>query len=81
MSGRTPPPSLRPGPSIADPVPVGIAARHDDRGAEDHIDPADLLPIGGYVGITCGVAAWYVAFAHVTNATFGRDLIRTWPLR
>jgi uncharacterized protein len=44
------------------------------------IDPADLLPIGGYVGITCGVAAWYVAFAHVTNATFGRDLVPTWPL-
>jgi hypothetical protein len=37
--------------------------------------------IGGYIGITCGVAAWYVAFAHVTNATFGRDLIPTWPLR
>ena len=45
------------------------------------INPADLLPIGGYVGITCGVAAWYVAFAHVTNASFGRELIPTWPLR
>ncbi|MGH3254538.1 MAG: acetate uptake transporter [Streptosporangiaceae bacterium] len=44
------------------------------------IDPSDLVPIGGYVGITCGVAAWYVAFAHVTNATFGRELIPTWPL-
>jgi uncharacterized protein len=44
------------------------------------IDKADLLPIGGYVGITCGVAAWYVAFAHVTNATFGRELIPTWSL-
>lgn len=45
------------------------------------IDPADLLPIAGYVGIACGVTAWYVAFAHVTNATFGRELIPTWPLR
>ena len=44
------------------------------------INPSDLLPIGGYVGITCGVAAWYVAFAHVTNATYGRELIPTWPL-
>jgi len=44
------------------------------------INPSDLLPIGGYIGITCGVAAWYVAFAHVTNATFGRELIPTWPL-
>ncbi len=39
-----------------------------------------LTNIGGYVGITCGVTAWYVAFAHVTNATFGRELIPTWPL-
>jgi succinate-acetate transporter protein len=45
------------------------------------IDKADLVPIGGYVGITCGVTAWYVAFAHVTNATFTRELIPTWPLR
>jgi len=45
------------------------------------IDPADLLPIAGYVGIACGVTAWYVAFAHVTNATFGRELIPTWSLK
>jgi len=44
------------------------------------IAASSLLPIGGYVGITCGVTAWYVAFAHVTNATFGRELIPTWPL-
>jgi uncharacterized protein len=49
--------------------------------AELGTDPSDLLPIGGYVGITCGVIAWYVAFAHVTNATFDRELIPTWPLR
>lgn len=48
--------------------------------AEFGINPADLQPIAGYVGITCGVTAWYVAFAHVTNATFGRELIPTWPL-
>jgi hypothetical protein len=33
--------------------------------------------IAGHVAIACAVAAWYVAFAHVTNATFGRDLITT----
>jgi uncharacterized protein len=48
--------------------------------AEFGINPSGLLPIGGYVGITCGVTAWYVAFAHVTNATFGKELIPTWPL-
>jgi succinate-acetate transporter protein len=41
---------------------------------------SSLLPIGGYVGIACGVSAWYVAFAHVTNASFGRELIPTLPL-
>ena len=48
--------------------------------AELGIATSSLLPIAGYVGITCGVTAWYVAFAHVTNATFGRELIPTWPL-
>jgi succinate-acetate transporter protein len=48
--------------------------------AELGIATASLLPIAGYVGITCGVTAWYVAFAHVTNATFGRELIPVWPL-
>jgi uncharacterized protein len=38
---------------------------------------SSLLPIAGYVGITCGVAACYVAFAHVFNATFGRELVPT----
>ncbi len=42
---------------------------------------SSLTNIGGYVGIACGVCAWYVAFSHVTNATFGRELIPTWPLR
>jgi succinate-acetate transporter protein len=35
--------------------------------------------IAGAVAITGAVAGWYVAFAHVTNATFGRDLISLWP--
>jgi succinate-acetate transporter protein len=48
--------------------------------AELSIATSTLLPIAGYVGITCGVTAWYVAFAHVTNATFRRELIPTWSL-
>jgi len=47
--------------------------------AEFAVAAAALQPIAGYIGITCGVTAWYVAFAHVTNATFGRELIPTWP--
>ena len=42
------------------------------------INPTDLLPIAGYVGIACGVTAWYVAFAH---ATFGRELFPVWALK
>lgn len=48
--------------------------------AELGIATSSLTRIGGYVGITCGVTAWYVAFAHVTNATYNRELIPTWPL-
>jgi succinate-acetate transporter protein len=48
--------------------------------AELGVATSSLLPIAGYVGITCGVSAWYVAFAHVVNATFGRDLVPTRPL-
>jgi len=39
-----------------------------------------VTPIAGYVGIACGVAGWYVAFAHVVNAVFSRDPVPTWPL-
>ena len=48
--------------------------------AELGVATSSLLPIAGYVGITCGVVAWYVAFAHVVNAAFSRDLVPTWPL-
>ena len=48
--------------------------------AELGVASSSLLPIGGYVGVTCGVIAWYVAFAHVTNATFGRQVIPIWSL-
>lgn len=48
--------------------------------AELGVATSTLLPIGGYVGIACGVTAWYVAFAHVVNATFAREVVPTWPL-
>lgn len=48
--------------------------------AELGVAAGTLLPIGGYVGITCAVTAWYVSFAHVTNATFKKDVVPTWPL-
>jgi hypothetical protein len=48
--------------------------------AELGVAKSSLLPVAGYVGIACGVIAWYVAFAHVVNASFRRDLVPTWPL-
>lgn len=48
--------------------------------AELGVATSSLQQIGGYVGIACGVTAWYVAFAHVVNAAFGRDLVPTRPL-
>lgn len=48
--------------------------------AELGVATSSLTQIGGYVGIACGVAAWYVAFSHVVNAAFGRDLVPTGPL-
>lgn len=35
---------------------------------------------GGALGIVCAVCAWYAAFAGVTNGTWGRTVIPTWPL-
>ena len=35
---------------------------------------------GGGLGILCAVCAWYAAFAGVTNGTWGRTVIPTWPL-
>jgi succinate-acetate transporter protein len=41
---------------------------------------SSLARIAGYVADTGVVAAWNVAFAHVSSATLGRDLIPAWPL-
>jgi uncharacterized protein len=35
---------------------------------------------GGYFGIATAVAAWYGAFAAVTNSTFGRVMLPVYPL-
>lgn len=40
----------------------------------------ELIHVGGYVGIATAVAAWYAAFAGVTNATFKRTVIPVGPL-
>jgi succinate-acetate transporter protein len=41
----------------------------------------DLIHAGGYLGIATALAALYAAAASVTNATFGRIVLPTKPLR
>ena len=36
--------------------------------------------IGGWLGLITAVLAWYASFAAVTNATWGRTVMPTWPL-
>ncbi len=35
--------------------------------------------LGGWLGLVTAVFAWYASFAGVTNATFGRTVLPTWP--
>jgi succinate-acetate transporter protein len=41
----------------------------------------DITKVGGYIGLATAIAAWYASFAEVTNATFGRVVMPTRPLR
>ena len=36
--------------------------------------------LGGYVGIVTAILAWYASFAGVTNSTFGRSILPTYPV-
>jgi succinate-acetate transporter protein len=37
--------------------------------------------VGGWLGLATAVVAWYASFAAVTNSTFGRTVLPTFPLR
>jgi uncharacterized protein len=41
----------------------------------------NVVKIGGWIGLATALAAWYASFAEVTNATFGRVVFPTMPLR
>ena len=40
-----------------------------------------IVKLGGWVGLATALVAWYASFAEVTNATFGRVVFPTVPLR
>jgi succinate-acetate transporter protein len=41
---------------------------------------ANVVKIGGWVGLATAAAAWYASFAAVTNSTFGRTILPVMPL-
>jgi succinate-acetate transporter protein len=41
---------------------------------------ANVVKIGGWVGLFTAAAAWYASFAGVTNSTFGRTVLPVRPL-
>jgi succinate-acetate transporter protein len=41
---------------------------------------ANVIKLGGWVGLATAVAAWYASFAAVTNSTFGRIVMPVRPL-
>jgi succinate-acetate transporter protein len=39
-----------------------------------------MTKVGGYLGLLTALLAWYASFAGVTNSTFKRTVVPTWPL-
>jgi uncharacterized protein len=42
---------------------------------------ADVIKLGGYVGLATAIVAWYASFAVVMNSTFGRTVLPVVPLK
>jgi succinate-acetate transporter protein len=43
-------------------------------------DASGMTKVGGYLGLLTAALAWYASFAVVTNSTFKRIVVPTWPL-
>jgi len=41
---------------------------------------ANMTKVGGWVGLATALVAWYASFAAVTNSTWKRIVLPTWPL-
>lgn len=39
-----------------------------------------IAKTGGWIGLVTALLAWYASFAVVTNSTWKRDVLPTWPL-
>lgn len=40
----------------------------------------NMTKVGGWIGLVCAITAWYTSFAGVTNATYKRTVLPTYPL-
>jgi succinate-acetate transporter protein len=43
-------------------------------------DKSGINHVGGWLGIITALLAWYASFAGVTNSTWGKTVMPTWPL-
>ncbi len=43
-------------------------------------DKSGITHVGGWLGLITAVLAWYASFAGVTNSTWGKTVMPTWPL-
>jgi len=43
-------------------------------------DSTSMTKVGGWVGLATALVAWYASFAAVTNATWKRTVLPTWPM-
>jgi succinate-acetate transporter protein len=50
-------------------------------GIGDASGTSGITKLGGWIGLVTALAAWYASFAEVTNATWGRTVFPTMPLR
>jgi uncharacterized protein len=42
-------------------------------------ESSGISKVGGWLGLVTAVLAWYASFAGVTNATWKRNVLPTWP--
>jgi succinate-acetate transporter protein len=43
-------------------------------------DSTAMTKVGGWLGLVTALTAWYASFAGVTNATWKRTVLPTWPM-
>jgi hypothetical protein len=50
-------------------------------GQASAVAPSSMTKVGGWLGLVTAVLAWYTSFAVVTNSTWKRTVLPTWPAK